>query len=183
MGYAIARAAAERGAKVVLVSGPVELPAPPGVERVCVRSAADMLAAVMERLPQAQVVIGAAAVADYTPRNPGKNKIKKTGGALTLELAPTADIMAEVGKAKGERILVGFAAETENLVSNAQEKLKKKHMDMIVANDVSKPGIGFGADDNEVSIIDAKGVEPLPRMPKAEVAHAILDRVKNLQSV
>lgn len=180
MGYAIARAAKERGAKVILISGPVSLPAPPGVELVSVRSAAEMLSAVQCRLPQAQVVIGAAAVADYTLKNPGKNKIKKTGGNLTLELAPTADIMAEAGEAKGDKLLVGFAAETENLIENAQKKLKKKHLDIIVANDVSKPGIGFGADYNQVSIIDNTGAEPLPRMPKAEVAHAILDRIKKL---
>ncbi|MFA6665926.1 MAG: bifunctional phosphopantothenoylcysteine decarboxylase/phosphopantothenate--cysteine ligase CoaBC [Armatimonadota bacterium] len=180
MGYAIARAAKERGAKVILISGPVSLPAPPGVELVSVRSAAEMLSAVQCRLPQAQVVIGAAAVADYTLKNPGKNKIKKTGGNLTLELAPTADIMAEAGEAKGDKLLVGFAAETENLIENAQKKLKKKHLDIIVANDVSKPGIGFGADYNQVSIVDNTGAEPLPRMPKAEVAHAILDRIKKL---
>ena len=180
MGYAIARAAKERGAKVILISGPVSLPAPPGVELVSVRSAAEMLSAVQCRLPQAQVVIGAAAVADYTLKNPGKNKIKKTGGNLTLELAPTADIMAEAGETKGDKLLVGFAAETENLIENAQKKLKKKHLDIIVANDVSKPGIGFGADYNQVSIIDNTGAEPLPRMPKAEVAHAILDRIKKL---
>ncbi|HAH86660.1 MAG TPA: bifunctional 4'-phosphopantothenoylcysteine decarboxylase/phosphopantothenoylcysteine synthetase, partial [Armatimonadetes bacterium] len=117
---------------------------------------------------------------DYTLKNPGKNKIKKTGGNLTLELAPTADIMAEAGETKGDKLLVGFAAETENLIENAQKKLKKKHLDIIVANDVSKPGIGFGADYNQVSIIDNTGAEPLPRMPKAEVAHAILDRIKKL---
>ena len=179
MGYAIAGAAVERGAKVILVSGPTSLPEPPGVEAVGVQTAAEMLKAVLERLPDARVVIGAAAVADYTPKTPGKSKVKRSDAGLSLELSPTKDIMAEVSRRKEGRVLVGFAAETENLVGNAKAKLDSKNLDLIVANDVSKPGIGFGADVNEVTIIDRSGgVEQLPRMPKVRIAHHILDLVK-----
>ena len=179
MGYAIAGAAVERGAKVILVSGPTSLPEPPGVEAVGVQTAAEMLKAVLERLPDARVVIGAAAVADYTPKTPGKSKVKRSDAGLSLELSPTKDIMAEAGRRKEGRVLVGFAAETENLVGNAKAKLDSKNLDLIVANDVSKPGIGFGADVNEVTIIDRSGgVEQLPRMPKVRIAHHILDLVK-----
>jgi len=179
MGYAVARAAAERGARVILVSGPTSLPAPPNVEMVCVQTAGDMLKAVLKRLPEAQVVIGAAAVADYTPKAPGKAKIKKTESDLTLELVPTKDIMAEVGRRKKRQVLVGFAAETENLLENAKAKLVSKNLDFIVANDVTRPGIGFGADVNEVAIVDKQGrVQKLPRLPKIEIGHRILDLAK-----
>ena len=179
MGYAIARAAAERGAKVILVSGPTSLPEPPNVEVVRVQTAAEMFKAVLERLPDARVVIGAAAVADYTPKAPGRGKMKKSDAGLALELAPTKDIMAEVGRGKEGRVLVGFAAETENLVENARAKLDSKNLDFIVANDVSKPDIGFGADVNEVTIIDKSGgLEQLPRLPKIRIAHRVLDLVK-----
>lgn len=184
MGYAIAQAAAERGASVVLVSGPTSLPAPPNVDLVRVQTAAEMLDAVLGRLSDAQVVIGAAAVADYTPKSPGQSKIKKTHSGMTLDLVPTPDIMAEVGRRKKDQILVGFAAETENLLANAREKLARKNLDLIVANDVSKPGIGFGSDENEVIIIDAQGnAKALPRMPKKEIAHHILEAVKESLAV
>lgn len=179
MGYAIAQAASERGAKVTLVSGPTCIPAPPNVEVVSVQTAAEMLDAVMKHLPKAKVVIGAAAVADYTPKSAGKGKIKKSDAEMTLELAPTIDIMAEVGKKKGKRILVGFAAETENVVRNAKSKLVSKNLDLIAANDVSKPGIGFAADENEVTVIGRDGsVHEIARAPKLDVAHGILDLVK-----
>jgi phosphopantothenoylcysteine decarboxylase/phosphopantothenate--cysteine ligase len=179
MGYAIARAAAERGAKVILVSGPTSLPAPPGVKSVSVQTAAEMLDAVLKRLPEAQVIIGAAAVADYTPKSAAKSKVKKSDAERSIELAPTKDIMAEVGRKKGKRFLIGFAAETENLIENAKAKLVSKNLDLIVANDVSKPGVGFGSDDNEVTIIAGSGkVEKLPRLSKQEIAHRILDFVK-----
>jgi len=179
MGYAVARAAAERGARVILVSGPTSLPAPPNVEMIYVQTAGDMLKAVLKRLPEAQVVIGAAAVADYTPKAPGKAKIKKTESDLTLELVPTKDIMAEVGRRKKRQVLVGFAAETENLLENAKAKLVSKNLDFIVANDVTRPGIGFGADVNEVAIVDKQGrVQKLPRLPKIEIGHRILDLAK-----
>ena len=179
MGYAIARAAAERGARVILVSGPVSLPAPPGVEIVAVQTAAEMLKAVIERLSDVQVVVGAAAVADYTPKSPGKGKAKKSKAGLVLELVSTKDIMAEAGRRKKDRVLVGFAAETGNLIENAKAKLHSKSLDFIVANDVSKPGIGFGSDVNEVTIIGRDGrVQELPRMAKTRIAHEILDLVK-----
>ncbi|HUV05673.1 MAG TPA: bifunctional phosphopantothenoylcysteine decarboxylase/phosphopantothenate--cysteine ligase CoaBC [Armatimonadota bacterium] len=179
MGYAIAGAAAERGAKVVLVSGPTSLPAPSSANLIRVQTAAEMLQAVLKRLADVRVVIGAAAVADYAPRSPGKGKMKKSDAGLTLELMPTKDIMAEVGRRKEGRVLVGFAAETQNLVENAKAKLHAKNLDLIVANDVSKPGIGFGADFNEVTIVDKSGgVEQLPRLPKIQIAHQILDSVK-----
>ena len=179
MGYAIAQAASERGAKVILVSGPTRIPAPPNVELVSVQTASEMLDAVMKHLPKAKVVIGAAAVADYTPKSTGKGKIKKSDAGMTLELAPTMDIMAEVGRKKGKRILVGFAAETENVVRNAKSKLESKNLDLIAANDVSKPGIGFASDENEVTVIGRDGsVNEIARAPKLDVAHGILDLVK-----
>ena len=179
MGYAIARAAAERGARVTLVSGPTSLPAPPKVEVVSVQTAAEMLDAVLKRLPGVRVVIGAAAVADYTPKSRGKAKMKKSEAGVALELAPTKDIIAEVGRKRGDRVLVGFAAETEDLVKNAKAKLKSKNLDFIVANDVSKVGIGFGADVNEVTIVAKSGeVQDLPRLPKLEIGHRILNLVK-----
>lgn len=179
MGYAVAKTASERGAKVTLVSGPTSLSVPPNVDVIRVQTAAQMLDAVMKRLTDVQVVIGAAAVADYTPKSPGKSKMKKSDSGLALDLAPTKDIMAEVGKKKGKRVLVGFAAETENLIKNAKAKLESKNLDFIVANDVSKPGIGFGADVNEVTIISKTGeTQDLPRMSKLEIANKILDLIK-----
>lgn len=178
MGYAIAEAAADRGADVTLVSGPTSLPAPAGVEVVPVRTAAEMLNSVMVHLPDAQVVIGAAAVADYTPKSPAESKIKKAAGEMTVELAPTADIVKEVGRQKGDRVLVAFAAETENVLENARKKLDTKNADFVVANDVSRSDIGFGADENEVAIIGRDGLAvELPKLPKGEVADRILDQV------
>lgn len=181
MGYAVAEAAAERGASVVMVSGPTALDAPKGVEVVRVETAAEMLAAVMERLPGARVIIGAAAVADYRPESFSVEKVKKTGGALKLNLAPTVDIMAEIGKSKGGRVLVIFAAETERLVENAKKKLASKNADLVVANDVSNRGIGFDSDFNEVTILDAKGGESkVPRESKRGIANRIIDRVVDI---
>jgi len=179
MGYAIAQAAGDRGAKVILVSGPTSIPAPANVEFVSVQTAAEMLDAVMKRLSKAKVVIGAAAVADYTPKSPNKDKVKKSDAGLTLDLTLTKDIMAEVGAKRGKRVLVGFAAETGNLLKNAKSKLAAKNLDFIVANDVTKPGIGFGSDENEVTIIARDGsVREVPRAAKIEVAHIILDHVR-----
>ncbi|MCL6518955.1 MAG: bifunctional phosphopantothenoylcysteine decarboxylase/phosphopantothenate--cysteine ligase CoaBC [Armatimonadetes bacterium] len=179
MGYAIAQVAANRGAKVTLVSGPTTLPQPAGVELVCVRTAAEMLEAVLSRLSDTDVIIGAAAVADYTPKSPAPEKIKKANEALVLELEPTKDIMFEVGRRKNNRILIGFAAETENTLENARKKLAQKNLDLIVANDVSKPEIGFGSDVNEVTLIERDGTtHDLPRMLKSEIAARILDWVK-----
>ncbi|HEY3297721.1 MAG TPA: bifunctional phosphopantothenoylcysteine decarboxylase/phosphopantothenate--cysteine ligase CoaBC [Armatimonadota bacterium] len=181
MGYAVARDAARRGARVVLVSGPTSLAIPHGVEFIGVRTAAEMHDAVLKYLPEMNVVIGAAAVADYRPKAAGESKIKKSDFGLVIELEPTTDIMAELGHLKGSCILVGFAAETENLLAYAKKKRESKHLDIIVANDVSKPGIGFGSDENQVTIIGADGSTwESPRTSKKEIAERILDRVKDL---
>lgn len=182
MGYALAAAARRRGAEVVLVSGPVTLPPPYGVEAVMVESAREMFEKVMEHLERSTVIIKAAAVADYRPAVRSRGKIKKTKGPLILELERNPDIIAEVGKRKGDRILVGFAMESENLVENAAAKMKAKGMDFIVANDLNEEGAGFQHDTNKVRIIMNDGsIESLPLMDKLEVAHAILDRVKKLR--
>jgi phosphopantothenoylcysteine decarboxylase / phosphopantothenate---cysteine ligase len=179
MGYAVAIAAKRRGARVTLISGPTALPAPRDMKFVPVASAVDMRDAVMEHLDSATVVIKAAAVADYRPSLRSAAKIKKGGGGLDLQLERNPDIILEVGRKKGNRILVGFAVETENLVQNAKDKLKKKNMDIIVANDVTKEGAGFGYDTNIIKIISADGkIESIPLMSKMEVADRILDRVK-----
>jgi phosphopantothenoylcysteine decarboxylase / phosphopantothenate---cysteine ligase len=181
MGYAISQDAAERGARVILVSGPVDIPVLAGVELVRVQTAAEMFDAVMKHLPDAQVVIGAAAPADYTPKSPRSQKIKKSDQALTIELEPTRDIIAEVGRIKDGRIVVAFAAETENVIENAKEKIEKKNADFVVANDVSRSDIGFGADENEVTIIGRDGsVYELPRISKREVGNKILDLIKEM---
>lgn len=180
MGYALAQAARDRGAKVILISGPTSLTPPAGVEIQAVQTAEEMREAVLKYLPKATIVIKAAAVADFRPTTLLPSKIKK-GGTLTLELAPTPDILEEVGEKKGNRILVGFAAETEDLVKNAREKLFKKNLDLIAANDVTKEGAGFAAETNLVTILDRDGgIEELPLLPKKEVAHRILDRVVKL---
>jgi phosphopantothenoylcysteine decarboxylase/phosphopantothenate--cysteine ligase len=178
MGYAIAQAARERGAEVILVSGPTALTPPPGVETHRVRTAADMRAAVLSVYDAVDVVIKAAAVSDYRPKHALPYKVKKTEEIQLLELVRTPDILAELGQRKGRRILVGFAAETEDLLANAQHKVRAKNLDMIVANDVGKAGIGFRSDDNKVLILHDDGrVEDLPQMSKRQLAHEILNRV------
>ncbi len=182
MGYALAVMARRRGAKVTLISGPTELPAPCGVELISVRSAVEMRDAVMKCMKKATVIIKAAAVADYRPASLSASKIKKKEGPLTLNLERNPDIIAEAGRMKGKRVLVGFAMETENLVENAKNKLKNKNMDLIVGNDLSSPDAGFRADTNIVKIIDRSGrVESLPLLDKREVAERILDRIKTLR--
>jgi len=181
MGYALARAAFDAGARVILVSGPVVLEPPSGVETVRVSSAREMYTAVMDRFPECDVVIKAAAVADYRPEQSSENKIKKSGEELVLKLVPNPDILNELGKLKGEKLLVGFAAETQSLLEHAADKLKRKNVDMLVANDVSKPGAGFGSDTNLVTILYRSGEkESLPLLGKQEVAREILDRVCRL---
>lgn len=178
MGFAIAEAAVRRGAHVILVSGPTELPDPEGVEMVRVTSAAQMRDAVMQRVSDASIVVKTAAVADYTPGKPVAGKIKKGGGPLRLELQPTADILAEIATLEGNRFLVGFAAETADLVANARSKLMKKGLDLVVANDVSG-GAAFGSDEGEVVILDRSGREVrLGRLPKSEIAERLLDIVE-----
>lgn len=183
MGYAVAEAAAARGARVVLISGPVSLAAPRGVDVVGVHTAAEMRTAVLERLQEATIVIKAAAVADYRVSEPSPQKMKKTGGKLVLELEPTVDILAEVGRRKGERLLVGFAAETENLVSEARRKLEAKNCDMVVGNRVDRAGVGFGADDNEV-VLALRGGETIEvsRAPKRVIADRIFDELLKVRA-
>jgi phosphopantothenoylcysteine decarboxylase / phosphopantothenate---cysteine ligase len=181
MGYAIALQAYRRGARVTLVSGPTALPPPPGVEVVNVESAVEMRDAVLSRLAGVTAVVKAAAVADYRPAAREEQKIKKKGGALTLELERNPDIIREIGRKKGKRVVVGFAMESENLLENAKAKMVEKNMDLIVANDLCEEGAGFQCDTNIVRILDRKGnVEALPLMEKVEAAGRILDRVRDL---
>lgn len=182
MGYAIAAMGRRRGADVTLVSGPCTIPAPQGVNCINVVSAVEMRNAVMENIAGSTIIIKAAAVADYRPARASSSKIKKKKGLLSIDLERNPDIIGEVGKSKGDRILVGFAMETENLVENARGKLVAKNMDLIVANDLSRADAGFQADTNLVKIIDRQGkVEELPLMEKTEVANRILDRALKLR--
>ncbi len=178
MGYAIAAAARQRGCTVTLVSGPTNLAAPVGVNCIRVSSAAEMRDAVLQRLEEVEVVVKAAAVADYRPVQRAQQKMKKTGDELVIELERNPDILAELGERKEGRILIGFAAETERLIAHAAEKLKKKNLDMIVANDVSREGAGFDVDTNIVRFLHADGrMEEFDLMSKKQVAHQLLNRV------
>ncbi len=181
MGYAIARAARRRGAEVTLVTGPTHLDPPKGIHMLNVETAEEMREAVMDHYRGKDVVIKAAAVSDYRPLNKAKEKQKKKAGQTIVEMIPTPDILAELGKDKGDSILVGFAAETTDHVANALDKIKKKNLDLIVLNDVSKDDRGFAAETNEVRMIDRKGNEEVvPLTSKDEVADKILDRIKVL---
>ncbi len=178
MGYALAEAARDRGAEVVLVSAPTALTLPVGVEVIPVQTTLQMRDAIANAVANADALVMAAAPADYRPAAMAPRKIKKGKGALTLELVENPDIISEV---KGDFVRVGFAAESENLVENAKEKLKKKNLDLIVANDITATDSGFGADTNRVVLIDRSGnVASLPLLPKSEVAHKILDKVAEL---
>ena len=182
MGYALAEAAAARGAKVVLISGPVNLPVPAKVELVRVRTAADMYQAVMANLAAATVVIKSAAVADYHVANVPNQKVKKTAARMSLDLDPTTDILAEVGKRKGDRLLVGFAAETQNMVAEAKRKMETKNCDMVVGNFVNHEGTGFESDINEVTLVMRTGeVVPLEKATKRALADRILDQAMRLR--
>jgi len=183
MGYAIAAAACERGASVRLISGPVNLEKPCGVETVYVTRAMEMYNEVMKVYKNYDVLIMVAAVADYRCAQIADRKIKKSDDNLTIELVRNPDIAAELGKVKGDRILVGFSAETDNLLKNASGKLISKNMDMIVANDVTMEGAGFGADTNVVKLIKRGGnIVDLPVMSKKDVAHRILDEILNIKN-
>lgn len=178
MGYALAEAARDRGAEVTLITGPTLLTKPVGVEVIDVCTAEEMFQAVKNAVPQADVLIMAAAVADYRPKSTAKEKIKKKGIGLTLELERTRDILKEVS---GDFIRVGFAAESENLVENATQKLQQKKLDLIVANDITAKDSGFGSDNNRVTIIDREGkIDSLPLLSKREVADKILDKIAAL---
>ncbi len=181
MGYALADAASRRGAHVTLISGPTELRAPNEVDWLPVRSTEEMHRTVLDHAKDAHAVIMAAAVSDYRPAAAAAQKIKRSEGKLMLELEPTADILAELGREKGSRILVGFAAETDHVAENARRKLAVKRADMIVANDVTREGAGFDTDTNVVTLFLRSGEEiALPKMSKFDVANRILDRVLTL---
>ena len=187
MGYALAEAASRRGARVVLVSGATDLAVPEGVDWVPVRSTENMRDAVRERSAEANVIIMAAAVADYRPAAAQSQKLKRGEAGITLDLEPTPDILAELGRERAQhaagRILVGFAAETNALADNARLKLARKGADMVVANDVTQEGAGFDTDTNIVTIFTRDGDEiPLPKLTKFEVANRIFDRILELQA-
>lgn len=181
MGYAVAEAAAQRGAKVILISGPTALETPAGVTRVDVRTAAEMLRSVEENFIAATIAIFAAAVADYRPAEAASQKIKKTAGGITLRLEPNPDILATIARKKGHRLIVGFAAETDKVAENARKKLTDKNADLIVANDVTAEGAGFDLDTNIVTLFARDGRDlALPKLTKREVAQRILDEVMRL---
>jgi phosphopantothenoylcysteine decarboxylase / phosphopantothenate---cysteine ligase len=170
-----------RGAKVILVSGPTALKSPGAAEFVPVKTAEEMRTAVLAHMENATIVIKAAAVADFTVRNPAGEKIKRKE-AMNLELQPAPDILAEITRNKGSRIVVGFAAETNNALENARKKLTAKSLDAIVLNDVSKPGIGFDSERNAVTILTAESEEAVPEMTKWEIAHRVLDAVVKVKA-
>lgn len=178
MGYAIATAAVERGAQVTLVSGPVALQAPNGVKLISVESTLQMREAVLANFPETDIVIKAAAVADYRPEAAAEQKIKKTSDPMTLVLIKNPDILAELGACKTTQFLVGFAAETQDLIAHATEKLQKKNLDMLIANDVTVRGAGFDADTNIIKILSRDGsIEEFPQLSKKELGNVILDKI------
>ncbi|CEH35447.1 Coenzyme A biosynthesis bifunctional protein CoaBC [bioreactor metagenome] len=182
MGYSIAAQAIKRGAEVTLISGPTNLTPPQNLKKLIrIESAEDMYNAVLNNMDENQVIIKSAAVADYKPKNYSDKKIKKTDDDLSIELDRNKDIAYEIGKIKKDKILVGFAAETNDLTENAKGKVQKKNLDFIVANDLTKEGAGFGVDTNIVKIIDKEGhITEYPKMTKDEVANVILDKVNEL---
>ena len=182
MGYALAEAAQQRGANVTLVSGKTNLKSPDGVTVVPVTSAQDIYRAVLSISDEYDVIIKTAAVADYRPKQAAQNKIKKSDADMSIPLVRNPDILAELGRRKRDsQFLCGFSMETENLLANSADKLQKKNADMIVANSLTTPGAGFGADTNLVSIITREGISQLERMPKAQLAQVILDTILKLR--
>lgn len=178
MGYALAEAAAARGAEVILVSGPSSLANPAGITVKRVETAAQMRDVVLAEFDTVDIVIKAAAVADYRPETTADQKIKKTGNTLTLSMVKNPDILRELGERKKHQLLIGFAAETQELLSHAQEKLINKNLDMIVANDVTLPGAGFNIDTNIVKVIHKNGnIEELPQLTKPQVAEILIDKI------
>jgi phosphopantothenoylcysteine decarboxylase/phosphopantothenate--cysteine ligase len=182
MGYALAKVAKRRGAEVILVTGPTSLPIPRrDIEVIPVQTAWEMRKTVLSHIEGCSAVIKAAAVSDFRPKVMSQRKLKKAEASRSLELEKTEDILGEIGKKKKDRVLVGFAAETEDLVENARKKLKEKNLDFIVVNDVTKPGAGFGVDTNQVKILYPSGeAKDLPLMSKEEVSQLILDEVVKL---
>jgi phosphopantothenoylcysteine decarboxylase/phosphopantothenate--cysteine ligase len=178
MGYALAKAASRRGAAVTLISGPVDLPHPSYMDVVDVTTAQQMYEAVMARAPQADIILKAAAVADYRPAAVAENKVKKTDGDLSIPLVRTRDILAELGAQKRPgQFICGFSMETENMVENSQKKLVKKNLDMIAANNLKDPGAGFAVDTNRLTLITAQGTQELPLLSKEQAANALLDEI------
>lgn len=181
MGYRLAEAARDRGAQVVLVSGPTTLPEPPGLTLVRVRSAEEMARAVEEHAREASIVVMAAAVSDYRPAHASPVKVKKKPGEERLELVRTPDILARLGASKGARLLVGFAAETDAVLENARAKRRQKGVDLLVANEVGREGTGFASDTNRATLLDDEGEAELPEMSKRELAERVWDRVVEMQ--
>ena len=179
MGYAIAASLARRGAEVTLVSGRTNLPTPQGVKRVDVLSAADMYNATTEAFATADGAVMCAAVADYTPATVAEHKIKKSDDDMAIQLVRTKDIAAALGAVKGNRLLVGFALESDAGVESAQGKLSRKNLDFIVLNSLTDKGAGFGVDTNKVTFIDKQGSQTLPLMSKSDVAESIVDKIEN----
>ena len=180
-GFALAEAARRRGARVILVTGPTHLEAPLGVTCIRIQTALEMRQAVLDHYGVADVVIKTAAVADFRPKFVAQDKVKKDTAELSIPLERNPDILAELGQHKGQRVLVGFAAETQDLMANAAQKVRNKHLDFIVANDISDPSMGFASDENRVHILDAAGqIEELPTMAKTHMADYILDRVQTV---
>jgi phosphopantothenoylcysteine decarboxylase/phosphopantothenate--cysteine ligase len=182
MGYALARAGLRRGAEVALISGPTELEPPSGARLIRVTTAAEMRHAVLEEFPRCTTVIMAAAVTDYRPVDRANRKIKRGKGPIELRLEPNPDILKELGARKDGKVLVGFAAETEELIANAEKKLREKNLDLIVANDVTEAGGGFDVDTNVATILDRGGARALPLMSKDELAEQIFDHLLALKS-
>lgn len=181
MGYALAEGAARRGARVLLISGPTDLYCPPGVERIIVVTAAEMSKAVKKSMKSADVLVMAAAVADYAPAEIARSKMKKSGGVPDIEFVPTEDILMSVTVNKGKRIIVGFAAETDNVIKNARDKLKDKGLDLIVANKVDSPESGFGTETDLAAVIGSgKEKVELRMMSKVELSNLVLDRIAEM---
>lgn len=180
MGYAVAKEAARRGAEVTLITAPTALQTPVGVEAIQVETAEQMYERVMNLQAKQDIIIKAAAVADYRPQEAAENKIKKDDSELVIKLEPNPDILAELGKKKEEKVLVGFAAESEDLIANAEEKLERKNLDLILANDITADDAGFGTDTNRGIIISRTDRQKLPTLPKEEIASRLLDRITNL---
>jgi len=182
MGYALAQAAADRGARVILISGPVQIPEPYGVKLIHVKTAVEMRSAVMESLNAATIIVKSAAVADYHLSHVPQHKMKKTAMKMSLELEPTPDILAELGQKKGDRLLIGFAAETEKLLESARQKLESKNCDMVVANLVNQESAGFESDQNEVVLVMRTGeTVSVPLAPKRQIADRIFDQILKLR--
>lgn len=175
MGFAVAEAALARGADVTLITGPVSIASPAGARTISVRSAAEMYEAVKDNLDGATIVVMAAAVADYRPASVHQQKIKKNGSVLVLDLEPTEDILAAITRESNSRVVIGFAAETENVIANARKKLEEKGADLIVANDVSASDAGFDLDTNRIALVSSEGVVELPLLSKREAAARIID--------